>query len=168
MREIVLELSELSKKNEQFIKLFIQSSEASDPEPVVEEAKNKIRLHFYGKSKYDIKLDLASARREVNEYSKILKEYPKYIAELKLYYVEVGNELTNEYGDIDERFYASVESMFDAFCKYVLKHPHLYDEFRPRIKTLYIECQNIGLGYSDCMSDLIYELWDAFETDPEV
>ena len=32
-----------------------------------------------------------------------------------LYYVECGVEFTNLYGDIDERFYSSLESMFADF-----------------------------------------------------
>ncbi|AXJ00582.1 hypothetical protein CYPRO_1325 [Cyclonatronum proteinivorum] len=168
LREVIIALSNYSKKNEQFIKLFVQRSDEAYSKTVVDEAKNKIRLHFYGKSEFDLKLDLKSARKEVSDYSKMLKKYPRYIADLKLYYVEVGNEVTKEFGDIDERFYDSVESMFIAFCKYIREHPQLYAVFRDRLKKLYIESQNIGWGYSDFMSDTIRELQRLFEIDGDM
>ena len=39
-----------------------------------------------------------------------------------LYYVEMGVQFTNAYGDIDEAFYNSMESMYERAVKYIAQH----------------------------------------------
>jgi hypothetical protein len=97
LREVIIELSKLTPKNKQFLKLYLQSSDAVDVESIVDEAKKKIHGHFYG-GKILPKVNLSAARKTVNEYSKILREHPCYIADIKLYYVEVGTTLTKNLG----------------------------------------------------------------------
>ena len=64
---------------------------------------------FFGK-----RLSLKAARSVI---SNIRKAAPSTegLAELMLYYVECGVELTNVYGDINEAFYDSIESMFTDY-----------------------------------------------------
>jgi hypothetical protein len=157
LREVIRELSKLTKKNEQFIKLFLQSSSAVDTETVVSEAKKKVYNFLYGRSMFP-KLDLGNARKTVNEYSKLLREYPSSVADLKLYYVELGTEITNEFGDMDERFYSSLESMFSGFCKLITKYPMYFNQFETRINELQSACQYIGWGYGDRIDELAWEL----------
>jgi len=163
LREVILELSKLSPKNKQFLKLYLQSSDAVDLESIVNEAKKKIHGHFYGRSMFP-KADLSNARKAVNEYSKVLKEYPSQIADLKLYYVEVGTEITNDFGDMNEGFYSSLESMFEGFCKQIKKYPVYFNQFEDRVHELQSACQNIGWGYGDVIDDLAFELEEAIQT----
>jgi len=160
LREVIFELSKLSPKNKQFLRLYIQSSDDVDLESIVNEAKKKIYGYFYGRSMFP-KLDLSSARKTVNEYSKILKEYPGQVADLKLYYVEVGTELTNDFGDMDEKFYSSLESMFGGFCKQIKEHPIYFERFKDRINELLSDCENIGWGYGYIISDLAFQLEES-------
>jgi len=157
LREVILELCKLTPKNKQFLQLYLQSSDSADIGSIINEAKKKIHGHFYGRSKFP-KVDLSNARKVVNEYSKVLKEYPSQIAELKLYYVEIGTELTNDFGDINADFYTSLESMFDSFCKLIKKHPNYFKKYEDRIYDLQFACQNIGWGYHDVIDDIIFEL----------
>lgn len=46
--EILVELSRISKKNEQFIRLFIQGSDTRHKEKIVREAKVKLKSIFFG------------------------------------------------------------------------------------------------------------------------
>lgn len=157
LREVILELGKLSPRNKQFLKLYLQSSEAADVESVVNEAKKKIDGFFHGRGMLP-KLDLSNARKTVNEYSKVLKVYPGKIADLKLYYVEVGTELTNEYGDMHGGFYSSLVSMFESFCKQINKHPVYFNQFKERIFELRSACKSIGYGYGDVIGDLVFDL----------
>jgi predicted CopG family antitoxin len=163
LREVILELSKLTTKNKQFLQLYLQSSDAVDVESIVKEAKKKIHGHFYGRSMFPI-VDLSNARKAVNEYSKVLKEYPCQVADLKLYYIEVGTELTNDFGDMNEGFYSSLESMFEGFCKQIKKYPVYFNQFEDRIHELQSACQNIGWGYGDVIDDLVFELEDTVKT----
>lgn len=157
LREVIVELSKLNKKNKQFLRIFLQSSDAVNLDAIVEEAKKKIHKYLYGRSTFP-KVDLANARKTVNEYKKVLKVYPAQIAELKLYYVELGTEMTNEFGDMYEGFYSSMESMFNSFSKDIIKHPEYFEQFEIRIHELESACQDIGWGYSYAMNDMIFEL----------
>ncbi|MGM0460599.1 MAG: hypothetical protein ACQERO_14735 [Bacteroidota bacterium] len=118
LREVIAELCKLNPKNRQFLELHILSSNEANVESITQEAKKKIYSHLYGNSMF-ANIDLAGARKHLREYSKLLKDYPGQIADLQLYYVETGTEITNEYGDIDERFYNSMESMLGSFCKQI-------------------------------------------------
>lgn len=163
LREVILELSKLSPMNKQFLELYIQNSYAVNFDSIIKEAKKKIYDYLYGRSEFP-KVDLYNARKIVNEYSKILKDYPGKVADLKLYYVEVGTELTNNFGDMNEGFYSSLESMFEGFCKQVKKYPVYFNQFEDRINEVQSACQNIGWGYGDIIDDLAVELKEAVQT----
>lgn len=163
LRNVIAELCKINPKNRTFLELYILSSNEANLEAVTKESKKKIYSHLYGDSMF-AKIDLAGARKQVREYSKLLKDYPCQIADMQLYYVETGTEITNEYGDIDERFYNSMESMLGSFCKQIQKHPVCYSRFRDRLINLEAACNGIGWGYGDSVGDMIYELVDSIDT----
>lgn len=162
LREVIVELCKLNPKNKQFLQLYLQRSDSVDIESIVNEAKEKIHRYFYGQSMLP-KVDLSSARKTVNDYSKVLKEYPGQVAELKLNYIETGTDLTNDFGDMYEAFYSSLESMFESFCKHIIKHPTYFNQFQDRIKNLQSACKNIGWGYHDVIDDLVFELEETMK-----
>lgn len=71
-----------------------------------------------------------------------------------LYYVEQGVDFTNEYGDIDEPFYNSMESMFDQALKLILE-TDLQDTFFSRCRAIVKKTSHIGWGFHD-------NLWASF------
>ncbi|MGI9174019.1 MAG: hypothetical protein ACR2GR_01700 [Rhodothermales bacterium] len=166
LREVIIELCKLSNKNKQFLALYLQSSEVASPEPVVEEAKQKIKVCFYGRGQFP-KLDLRGARSVVSEYGKVLKDYPHEVTELKLYYVEVGTAITNEYGDLYENFYDSLASMFTSFCKDIKAHPSWYGDFEGRIAELESATYDIGWGYGDDITANVAALQEAIEDESD-
>jgi len=58
------------------------------------------------------KLKLGEARKTIRDYRKATSNLSGTV-ELLMTYVENGASFTHEYGDIDERFYSSVESVLD-------------------------------------------------------
>ena len=97
----------------------------------------------------------------MTEYTKLLKEYPHLVAELKLYYVEVGTSVTEQYGDMYEGFYNSLVSMFASFCKDIAKQTDGYRQFEQRIKALQSITSHMGWGYGDDIEDLVAPLQRA-------
>lgn len=156
LQEVIVELCKLSKQNRQFLELYLVGSESANPELIVEEAKKKIYTQLYGRSLP--KLDLRAARKVVNDYVKVLKEYPRSGAELKLYYVEVGTAITDEFGDMYEGFYNSMESMFDSFCKDLKRNPSWYEHFIGRMEKLRKTTSYMGWGYADGIDAMIEEV----------
>ena len=73
-----------------------------------------------------------------------------------LYYVERGVEFTNQYGDIDESFYNSMEGMYLAAAGWIVKHS-LQSAFRERCEEVVQNTRNIGWGFHDTLGDIFGE-----------
>ena len=166
LREIIVELCKLSPKNKQFLELYVQGSDETDLNAVLEEAKKTLHGCFYGRSQFP-KLDLRGARKVVTDYTKLLKDYPHLVTELKLYYVEVGTSITEQYGDMYEGFYSSLVSMFASFCKDVTKQTDGYHHYEKRIRALQSVTSQMGWGYRDEIEDLVKQLQKAVQESRE-
>jgi uncharacterized protein DUF6155 len=157
LREVILELCKLSPKNRQFLELYLQGSNETDLNVIMGDAKKKLHGCFYGRSQFP-KLDLRGARKVMAEYAKLLKDHPRLGAELKLYYVEVGTSVAEQFGDMYEGFYSSLVSMFTSFCKDLTKQTDWYGDFEKRISTLQSATSHMGWGYGDDIEDLVDQL----------
>ena len=74
-----------------------------------------------------------------------------------MFYVENGVEFTCDYGDIDERFYNSMESMFESTLKFIQKN-NLGKDFNTRCKKIVDDTDGIGWGFHDQLGYL-YNLY---------
>jgi len=73
-----------------------------------------------------------------------------------VYYVECGNQFTVDYGDIDEGFYESLESMFTQVVKTLQTSDETtVERFLPRLKAVVSQAEGIGWGYYDAISDAL-------------
>ena len=94
-------------------------------------------------------LSLAEGRRAISRYRKAVGD-PLGLIELMVYYVECGNTLTLNYGDIDEQFYDSLMSMFDNILKHLAKSDKkTVDKYLPRLQDIVNEVKGMGWGYYD-------------------
>lgn len=157
LRKVIVELWKLSKRNRQFLELHLKGPHRVDPTPVTEEGKQKFKACFHGRGQFS-KINLSGARAAVRDYGKVLKEYPRQSLELKLYYVEVGTEITSDLGARNEGFYKSLESMFKSFCKDLKNHPGFYDDFFDRIDQLEWKAERIGRRFGDKVAYLADDL----------
>ena len=67
-----------------------------------------------------------------------------------VHYLETGNQFTVEFGDIDEQFYSSLESMFGRILTELKKQPvDVQDKYFSRIEDVVFSTRNIGWGYYD-------------------
>ncbi len=69
-----------------------------------------------------------------------------------LTFVESGVWCTKEYGDIDEPFYCSMESMYESAIKFITEEG-LFKEFSDRLFTIVEDTSNMGWGFHDTLSD---------------
>jgi len=164
--EIIIEITKINQKNKEFLEIFLNDSDEINFEKFITDAKKKIFRFIFGTSVYaNNQLKLREAKKEISDCSKVLKNYPSHIADLKLYYVETCNAFTKEFGDISEQFYNSVISTFEDFCNILVKHPLLYEIFRERILNLVRKSRDIGWGYSDSIEELVYYLMKNIGSD---
>jgi uncharacterized protein YktA (UPF0223 family) len=62
-------------------------------------------------------------------------------------------DFTNEYGDIDERFYSNIERAYDNALAYISEND-LLDKFYNYANRVVGKVDDIGWGFSDNMNDI--------------
>ncbi len=107
------------------------------------------------------KARLSIARKAIADFKKIAKN-KNNIADIMVYYVEMGVEFTNAYGDIDESFYNSMEGMYDAACEYIKIH-NLTGVFIQRMRQMVQATSGIGWGFHDDLSDMFHNYFGKYE-----
>lgn len=80
-------------------------------------------------------------------------------ADLMLAYVELGVRFTRTYGDINEPFYRSMESMYSSALQWIVKHG-LADAFRPRAEAILTATRGMGYWFHDTLSDTFSQWLD--------
>ena len=102
-------------------------------------------------------LEIEKANDAINRYSKAV-DNPIGEAELRIFYVECGNNFTLSYGDIDEDFYDALLNMYEYAIETVLETPpDKQKDFQERLKAIMESASHIGWGYGDGLGDLYYE-----------
>ena len=72
-----------------------------------------------------------------------------------IFYVETGVRYTNEFGDIHEQFYVSMENMFEQALKFITSNK-LESKFQERCFQIVEDTANVGWGFHDQLS-VIFE-----------
>ncbi|WP_431026721.1 DUF6155 family protein [Lysinibacillus sp. LZ02] len=121
-----------------------------------EKTKEKVTDEFFPKRGFG-KLRLAEAKKAISNFKKLSSDAVKTI-DLMLYYVEIGTEFTHTYGDIDARFYDSMNSMYDKVITECNKNEEYYQLFKDRLYAVVEDSQDIGWGYHDVLCGSYYAL----------
>ena len=157
---LVKDLYDASVGNRNFIQARCQAADGGGE--VLETYRSKIVEQFFPKRGYG-KLRLAEARKAIREYKKATANIAG-TAELLLTYVESGVSFTSEYGDIDERFYSSVESVLEELATLLRGDAReLYPTFSERLARVEQMSDGVGWGFHDFIADVVGGLEDDFE-----
>ena len=95
---------------------------------------------------------LSVARRAVSDYRKVSRSKASLV-DLMLYYVEIGVEFTNTYGDIDTAFYESLGNMYKWAVELVVKN-ELEELYERRCRRIVEETSEIGWGFHDRLREI--------------
>lgn len=145
-KELINEISFLFKMDS-FSKDYLSSKFSQGLEhSLLEKYKQQVKNEFYPQ-RGEPKLRLSIAKKAVSEFKKISKSQAD-IADIMVFYVENGVGFTCDYGDIDESFYSSMESMFENVLKFIQKH-NLGKDFNTRCKKIVDDTKFIGWGFHD-------------------
>ena len=161
---LLKDLYDASAANRDFVHARFQAHD--DTGEALERYRRKIVEQFFPKRGFG-KLKLAEARKAIRDYRKATGNIAGTI-ELMLTYVEQGTAFTLEYGDIDEPFYNSLDSVLhDMVTPLCRDGARLYPRFRDRIQQLAEDADGIGWGYGDSVGGQVAalegELGDAGE-----
>lgn len=113
--------------------------------------KARIRHEFFPARGYGA-ARLSVARKAITEYQKLAPPAAS-VADLMLFYVEMGVRYTNTYGDINESFYSSMETMYERAVQ-LLATGDLRDAFEERCRQIVADTRHIGWGFHDTLSEI--------------
>lgn len=100
---------------------------------LLEEYKELIKNEFHTyKSK--IKVSYSKVSDTIREFKEI-SIMPEKTIELMLYYVNLGIEVSNLYGEMEEEFYINVEATFHKALNLIFKHD-LREMFEKKVKDI--------------------------------
>jgi hypothetical protein len=156
---LVKDLYEASPDNRDFLHARFQAQENTGA--ALEKYRRKIVEQFFP-ARGDGKLKLGEARKAIRDYRKATGNLVGTI-ELMLTYVENGTEFTREFGDINESFYNSLESVLNEVAQLLMKEGREhYPKFRERVQRLAARAKGIGWGYGDALRGQAYHLENKF------
>jgi hypothetical protein len=154
---LVKDLYEVAADNRHFIQARCQAGEGGGE--ILEKYRSKIVEQFYP-ARGEAKLKLGEARKAVRDYRKATGNLHGTV-ELLMTYVENGAEFTHEYGDIDERFYSSIESALDELVALLQGDAReMYPQFSERLARVEQLSGGIGWGFGDYIGNVVWQLED--------
>lgn len=148
--ELVRDLYQLNSDN----KVFLSSRLTSVDVQTLAEPYRKVIRDQFNPARGFPKLNLRAARKALNDFKKACCDAAA-VADLLIYYVEQGVICTNKYGDIEESFYNSLESVYSEAIDVIIKQDDaaLAEQFYPRMRRIVHNTSNIGWGFHDYLAD---------------
>jgi len=108
---------------------------------------------------------LSVAKKAIADYKKIC-QFPENLIDMMLFYVEQGVKFTNAYGDINEAFYNSMESMFAKAVELICKQD-LKDSCEQRCQKIVGDTGDIGWGFYDTLSEIYNDNFNKNGSNPK-
>ncbi len=146
---IVLELYDARKEAREFLDFYLSPNEHAK----LAEYKNIIREEFFPR-RGEPKCRFRVCNKAISDFKK-LQAHPSSVADLMLYYIEIGVTPAVLYGDMWEQYYISLETNFAKAMEYIAKNGCL-PELRSRIETMLKSVEKCGWGFPDALYE-IYE-----------
>ena len=116
--------------------------------------RDKVFEAFYPKRGDNYKLK--DGKQAISDFKK-LGPSADFLADIMLFYVETGVKFTNDFGDIDEGFYSSMEKTYVAALT-LMKKENLLDKFADRAVKVVSDTSGIGWGFHD----YLVQVWVDF------
>jgi hypothetical protein len=129
---------------------------AVSSEDLVEPYKKAIRREFNPERGLP-RLNIGAARKALTSFKKASASSDAVI-DLLLYYVEQGVSCTNQYGDMYEQFYMSLESAFEEAIK-LIQITGSSKAYRSRLASIVRDTSDVGWGFHDQLSDLFNDAY---------
>ncbi len=111
-------------------------------------------------------LDIEKAYEAINQYVRAV-DNSKGEAELRIFYVECGNNFTLSYGYSDGELFDSLLEMYEDAIETVLGFPEKEQkDFKLRLEKVMKSASGIGWGYHDELCDLFHKSFPNNDSSP--
>jgi hypothetical protein len=147
-------VADLYKKNRS-VKEFFDFYVNPDERELFNKYRDKIFEAFYPKRGYNFKLK--DGKQAISDFKKLETSADSRI-DLMLFYVETGVNFTNDFGDINEAFYKSLETTFVESLN-LMNNENLLDKFEERVGKVVVNTNGIGWGFHDYMMQMWIEFY---------
>lgn len=144
--QLVKELGDLYKTLPAVRDYYAMRMGGINKQEVVASFKAVIDQEFFPK-RGDPKARLSVARKAVMDLKK-LDGVSSDLVDVAIFYVEVGVLFTNSYGDINESFYNSMESMYANALKWA-SQIEVLQAYQNRFKRIVKSTCNFGWGFHE-------------------
>ena len=151
--ELVTDIVDLFTKFDS-VRDYYHTRLAPEDEAVVREKYKAVIKNEFLPTRGLGKARLSVARKAVSEYRKVSRSKASLV-DLMLYYVEIGVEFTNTYGDIDDAFYESMGNMYKWAVELIVGN-EIEELYEKRCRRIVEETSGIGWGFHDRLEE-IYE-----------
>ena len=155
---LIADLYALSKPNKDFLEArFIKNDE------VFARYKSIIKKCIAPSEpwKNNQQISIKDAKKAISDYKKATNDKLGLI-DLMVCYVEYGTDFSCEFGDMDEQYYYSLESVFSNILK--LMKPFEYGEilsFEQRLQAIVKKSENMGWGYYYAISAILDDAYPS-------
>lgn len=149
--ELIIDLYKKSKPVKEYFEFFINPDERA----LFEKYREKVFEGFFPKRGYELKLK--DSKQAISNFKNIGPS-PDLLGDLMLFYVECGVKFTNDFGDIDEGFYSSIEKMYLQTLKFMQKEKIL-DKFQKRALEVVENTNDIGWGFHDYLGAVYFDYY---------
>ncbi|WBW95200.1 DUF6155 family protein [Oceanirhabdus sp. W0125-5] len=126
-------------------------------EEMLSKYKKVIKEQFFSNRGFR-SMDYSKVRNAIKDFKKI-SNTPKNIAELMLFYAEIGVEFTNTYGDIDEKFYRNIVKAYYNALEYIFDND-LDEVFRKKAQEIFNKSLGIAWGFEESMCDIFGDYYN--------
>lgn len=116
-----------------------------------------IKNEFYPERGFG-KLRYSVMKKALEDFRKISNN-PQNIAELMILHVEFGVEFSNDYGDIDKKFYNNIAGMYGKFLTFIFEE-NIEQVFKERAEKVIDDAGGIGWGFSEELCNLYYSYFE--------
>ena len=152
---LIKDLHDASAENRDFLRARFQAEDAGGE--ALERYRTRIVEQFFPRRGFG-KLKLADARKAIRDYRQATGNVEGVI-DLMLTFVENGTKFTREFGDINQAYYSSLESVMNEMSVLLcMEGTNLYPRFRERIRQLMSHADHIGWGYGDYLREQVHFL----------
>jgi hypothetical protein len=149
--DLISDLYKKEKSVKQLLDFYVNPNEKE----LFKEYRHTVITAFYPEHGYEIKLH--KGREAISDFGKYGPS-THLLADLMLVYVETGISFTNDFGDMNESFYSSLESMYVRALKLIQKEGIL-NKFAIRAKAIVDDTRNVGWGFHDYLAEVYYSFF---------
>ncbi|QGY47875.1 hypothetical protein GM418_30730 [Maribellus comscasis] len=153
-KQLIDLIGELYKKNKS-VKEYFDFYVNPNENELLSKYRDKVFETFFPKRGFGY--NLKEGKKAISDFKKLGVSNDS-LADLMLFYVETGVEFTNDFGDINESFYSSLEKTYEQALNLMYENGVL-EKFASRAQKVMSDTSDIGWGFHDYIAQVYIDFY---------